>query len=104
MQGYLRAGVGTRMVFNLGSNIFNRLQRLSLLFHGQQRAGDLVRRVMTDSSCVRELVMDTFYPALTSLLSLGMMFTVMWKLDRSLAWLALCATPIHVIFIRIFTL
>jgi ATP-binding cassette subfamily B protein/subfamily B ATP-binding cassette protein MsbA len=102
MQGYVRVGIGTRMVYNLGSKIFDRLQRLSLRFHGQQRAGDLVRRVMTDSGCVRELVMDTFYPALTSLVSLGMMFAVMWKLDRSLALLALFVAPVHIFIIRLF--
>ena len=100
--GYVRNGVGKRMVYNLGLNIFDRLQRLSLGFHGRQRAGDLVRRVMTDSDCVRELVMDTFYPALTSLVSLGMMFAVMWTLDRSLALLAILVAPAHIFLIRLF--
>jgi ATP-binding cassette subfamily B protein/subfamily B ATP-binding cassette protein MsbA len=102
LQGYVRDGVGKRMVYNLGSNIFDRLLRLSLRFHGRQRAGDLVRRVMTDSDCVRELVMDTFYPALTSLVSLGMMFAVMWTLDRSLALLAILVAPAHIFLIRLF--
>jgi ATP-binding cassette subfamily B protein/subfamily B ATP-binding cassette protein MsbA len=102
IRGYFRDGVGKRMVYNLGLNIFDRLQRLSLGFHGRQRAGDLVRRVMTDSDCARELVMDTFYPALTSLVSLGMMFTVMWALDRSLAMLAILVAPAHIFLIRLF--
>jgi ATP-binding cassette subfamily B protein/subfamily B ATP-binding cassette protein MsbA len=99
--GYVRNGVGKRMVYNLGLNIFDRLQRLSLGFHGRQRAGDLVRRVMTDSDCVRELVMNTFYPALTSLVSLGMMFTIMLALDRSLAMLAILVAPAHIFLIRL---
>jgi ATP-binding cassette subfamily B protein/subfamily B ATP-binding cassette protein MsbA len=99
---YATAGIGARMVYNLGSNIFDRLQRLSLSFHHQQRAGDLVRRVMTDSSCVRELVMGTFFPALISLVSLGMMFAVMWKLDPSLALLALFVAPVHFCIIGLF--
>jgi ATP-binding cassette subfamily B protein/subfamily B ATP-binding cassette protein MsbA len=102
IQGYVSDGVGKRIVYNLGLNIFDRLQRLSLGFHVRQRAGDLVRRVMTDSDCVRELVMDTFYPALTSLVSLGMMFTVMWSLDRSLAMLAILVAPAHIFLIRLF--
>lgn len=101
IQGYVRAGVGTRMVYNLGSNLFDRLQHLSLRFHGRQRAGDLVRRVTTDSGCVRELVMGTFLPALTSVLSLCMMFAVMWRLERSLAFVALFIAPGLVFFIRL---
>ena len=101
IQGYVRAGVGARMVYNLGSNLFDRLQHLSLRFHGRQRAGDLVRRVTTDSGCVRELVMGTIFPALTSVVSLCMMFAVMWKLERSLAVLALFIAPGLVFFIRL---
>lgn len=102
IQGYASAGVGTRMVYNLGSNIFDRLQRLSLSFHHRQRAGDLIRRVITDSSCVKELVMDTFLPAITSLVSLGIMFAVMWKLDHYLALLSIFAAPLHIFLIRLF--
>jgi ATP-binding cassette subfamily B protein/subfamily B ATP-binding cassette protein MsbA len=101
-QGYVRDGVGTRIVYNLGSNIFDRLQRLSFRFYGRKRAGDLVRRVLIDSDCVRELVMDAFYPALTATVNLGLMFTVMWKLDSSLALLAIFVAPLHVFFIRLF--
>lgn len=101
IQGYVRAGVGTRMVYNLGSNLFNRLQHLSLRFHGRQRAGDLVRRVTTDSGCVRELVMRTFLPALTSVVSLCMMFAVMWRLERSLAFVALFVAPGLIFIIRL---
>jgi ATP-binding cassette subfamily B protein/subfamily B ATP-binding cassette protein MsbA len=101
VQEYVRAGVGTRMVYDLGSHLFDRLQRLSLRFHGRQRAGDLVRRVMTDTGCVKELVVGTFLPALTSLVSLLVMLAVMWKLDASLALLTVCAAPILGLFIRV---
>jgi ATP-binding cassette subfamily B protein/subfamily B ATP-binding cassette protein MsbA len=99
---YIRAGVGKRMVYNLGLSIFERIQRLSLHFHGKQRSGDLVRRVMTDSSCVRKLVLETIFPALTSLASLGMMFVVMWNMDRSLAMLSILIAPMHIFLIRMF--
>lgn len=45
--------------------------------------------------------MGTFLPALTSVVSLCMMFAVMWKLERSLAVLALFIAPGLVFFIRL---
>ena len=48
-QGYLQSGVGLRMIFDLGADLFEHLQRLSLGFHNRRRAGDLIRRVTADT-------------------------------------------------------
>ncbi|MHC4177690.1 MAG: ABC transporter ATP-binding protein, partial [Planctomycetota bacterium] len=79
-------------------DLFDHLQRLSVRFHSQQSSGDLLRRVTTDSRCVRELVMGVFIPLLTSLASLTIMFFVMWKLNPSLSSIALLvALPLPVL-------
>jgi ATP-binding cassette subfamily B protein len=102
IQSYVQAGVGSRMVYELGADLFSHLQGLSLRFHGRRPTGDLVKRVTTDSSCVRDLVMGVFVPLLTSSLSLITMFAVMWRLDRSLSLVALVAAPLLALLIRIF--
>lgn len=90
-QGYVKAGIGTRMSYDLGGELFDHLQRLSPRFHSRHKTGDLARRVINNSGCVRELVMGTLFPVITSLMTLTIMFTVMWQLDRSLSLLALLA-------------
>jgi ATP-binding cassette subfamily B protein/subfamily B ATP-binding cassette protein MsbA len=91
-QVYVKAGVGARMSYDLGAELFDHLQRLTLTFHGRHNTGDLARRVINNSGFVRDLVMGVFFPALTSLLTLAIMFAVMWRLDRSLSLLALLVT------------
>lgn len=91
LKAWLEDGVGNRMMYSLGEELFDHLQRLSLQFHNQRQSGDLVRRVTTDSSCVRELVIGVFIPVLTSLSSLVIMFSVMWHLDPMLSAIALLA-------------
>jgi ATP-binding cassette subfamily B protein/subfamily B ATP-binding cassette protein MsbA len=86
---YTRTGIGARMVYDLGADLFLRLQRLSLGFHSRQAVGDLARRVTKDTGCVRDLVLGVFLPLTTSLVSLVAMFVVIWGLDRSLALLSL---------------
>jgi ATP-binding cassette subfamily B protein len=86
---YTRAGVGARMVYDLGADLFQRLQQLSLSFHNRHAVGDLARRVTKDTGCVRDLVLGVFLPLATSLVSLVAMFVVIWGLDRSLALLSL---------------
>jgi len=94
VQQYLQVGVGARMVYALSADLFHHLQRLSLRFHGQSRTGDLVKRVTTDTGCVRELVLSAGLPLVTSLLTLGSLIAIMGTLDATLALVALVVTPL----------
>ena len=46
------AAAGQRMIYDLASHLFLRLQRVSLLFHSQRTVGDMLSRLMGDSWCV----------------------------------------------------
>lgn len=102
LQDYVGSGIGSQMSYDLGTALFDRLQHLSLGFHNQHRAGDLVRRVMTESICIRNLAIGVILPVLTSLVSLIVMFTVMWQLDRLLSLLSLLVAPPIVLLIWVF--
>ena len=100
---YLQTGARSRMVYALGAELFTHLQRLSLRFHGQQHVGDLMRRVISDSRCAGELVMDVLLPVLMSLLTLVMMFTVMWHLGSFLTLVVVLGAPVLAVLIKIFS-
>lgn len=100
-RGYAQSGVANRMVYALGADVFDRLQRLSLSFHNDKRAGDLVKCVTGDTQCVRELIFEVWVPLLTSLMNLAAMFFIMWGLDAPLSLLALCAVPGILLCIRV---
>jgi ABC-type bacteriocin/lantibiotic exporter with double-glycine peptidase domain len=89
IQNYLEAGTSTRMVYHLGADLFQHLQRRSLQYHSHQRVGDLLARVTTDTGCVRELVMDVYIPVIRSLATLIFMFLIMWRLNPTLACTAI---------------
>jgi ATP-binding cassette subfamily B protein len=101
-QSYVESGVGTQMVYSLGGELFTRLQRLSMRFHGKQRVGDLARRVVNDTVCVKALVLSVALPVLTAIITLAVMFTVMWRLDASLAVLAIVITPVTGVLMKVF--
>lgn len=88
VQEFLIAGTGSRLTFSLGAELFDHLQHLSLRYHGQQRTGDLMRRVTADSSCVRDLVLSVFLPCLSSVVTLFTMFLIMWRMDQVLSLIA----------------
>ena len=91
---YIQVGIGNRLTYDLGMDLFDHLQRLSLRFHGKQPIGDLVLRVTQNSTCVRDLVLGIYLPLLMSLASLLAMLAVMWQLDRVLSLVALFAIPL----------
>ncbi len=91
LKAYIQTGAASRMKFDLGVEIFAHLQRLSLQYHGTKPAGDLVRRVITDTDCVRHLFVLIILPTIVSVVTIITMFIVMWHLDRTLALLALVA-------------
>ena len=99
-QQQVQIGVGTRMVFDLGTRLLDHLQRASLTFHGTAQTGDLVRRVTSDSSCIRTLFIGVLLPLLTSAVTLPAMFIVMWQLDRRLSLVAAVIVPVLILLIR----
>ena len=88
---------------NWAQSLFHHLQHLSLRFHGRNSTGDLVRRITANAGCARDLVFAVFMPTFGSLLSLAMMFGIMWRLDHSLSVLALLAAPLLGVLVRLFS-
>src|SRR5579871_566455 len=93
---------GQRMVYDLGADLFRHLQRLSLIFHSRRPVGDLVGRVTGDAYCVQLLVSSALLPLLQALLTLVIMFGIMWRLEPTMTLLSLSVTPFLMLIIRFF--
>jgi ATP-binding cassette subfamily B protein/subfamily B ATP-binding cassette protein MsbA len=93
---------GQRMTYDLGADLFLHLQRQSLLFHSRRPVGDTLARVPGDPSCVQVLVTAAVLPLAQSLVSLVVMFAIMWQLQPQLTLLSLTVVPFMVLCIRIF--
>lgn len=102
LKGYIQAGAGNRMVYTLAGDLFDHLQRRSLVFHTNHRAGDLIRRVTADTSCVKELVLNVLLPLASSLVTVVSMFYVMWFLNHGLALFAVALVIPLAVLIRMF--
>jgi ATP-binding cassette subfamily B protein/subfamily B ATP-binding cassette protein MsbA len=101
LQRYVEVGAGSRMVYALASDLFHHLQRRSLLAHYQGQAGDLVKRVTSDTGCARELVIQVLIPSMRSVVTLLGMFAIMWQLDRRLAIFAVTLSVPLIFIIRL---
>src|SRR5947209_7179517 len=97
---YFSLRIGQRMVFELASDLFSHLQRLSLIFHSRRALGDTIQRVTGDSYCVSTLMTDALIPAVQAVVMLGAMFFVMWSLEPTLTLVALSVLPFLAVVIR----
>ena len=84
---------GQRMVFDLATDLFGHLQRLSMRFHSRHSVGDSIRRVTSDCGCVAVIVRDALLPVITAVATLVVMFVILWQLDATLAMLSLAVVP-----------
>jgi ATP-binding cassette subfamily B protein len=96
---YVQSGVAVRVAYRLGADLFERLQRQSLLFHSRHQAGDLVRRVTNDSRCAKDLLIDVCLPVQTAVVTLATMFIVMLRMDITLSLIAMLVVP-AIIFVQ----
>ena len=89
----LQVGIGQKMVLDLQRDLFEHLQKLSLRYHQQAGTGDALYRLDSDSYCVSNIIMNGLFPLASSVLTLGLMFLILFQLEWSLALLSLIVVP-----------
>ena len=99
---YANISFGQRLVYTLAADLFAKLQQLSLAFHSSKSVGDNIRRVTSDCSCISVIVKDAILPVISSLVTLGAMFGIMWKIDSKLTLLALSVVPYMILVFRFY--
>jgi len=90
---YSNISLGQRMTYDLAGDLFAKLQQLSLHFHARKSVGDNIRRVTSDCGCAAIIVKDALLPAVSSVVSLVLMFGILWRIDVKLTLAAVAVVP-----------
>ncbi|MGZ4962272.1 MAG: ABC transporter ATP-binding protein [Limisphaerales bacterium] len=90
---YANISFGQRIVYDLAADLFAKLQHLSLRFHASKSVGDNIRRVTSDCNCVSVIVKDAVLPLVSALVTLVMMFVILWSIDTTLTLLSIAIVP-----------
>lgn len=88
---------GRRMVYDVATDLFSRLQRRSLLFHKRTPIGDTMGRVTVDSWCVYQLVDTLIFAPGSALLTMAAMIVMMVQLDLSMTLVAVAVAPFMIL-------
>lgn len=85
--------VGNRTLTQVRNDLYEKLQSLSLGFHGRARSGDLLVRVISDVGLLQEIAVTAVLPLLANILILVLMAALMLWLNWQLALVALAPLP-----------
>ncbi len=98
---YANVSLGQRMVYDLASDLFAKLQQLSLRFHAGRFVGDNIRRVTADCTCVSIIVKDALLPVISSVITVVVMFDILWRIDPTLTLIALAVVPYMLVIFQL---
>jgi len=94
LQGYLMGWVGQNTLARMRSQIFRKLQRLSLRFFDRHDSGDLMSRLVNDVDTISNLLSMGLVQAISGILSLGGILMAMFGLYWPLALAASSVIPV----------
>jgi len=93
VQLYFAASIGQNLSARLRQKLFDHLQHLSLSWHGQQKTGDLVQRLVANVADIEKLVTDGLVDMLSSILTLVGMVLVLFLVNWQFTLLSLLVVP-----------
>jgi ATP-binding cassette, subfamily B, bacterial len=96
----VQVDTGQRMVYDLRYRLFNHLQALGLHHHVTTSTSDAVYRVDVDAYSIENLVMSGIFPLATAVTTLVVMFTILARLDLTVALLSLTVIPFLYLCLR----
>ena len=92
--GYFLTRIGLRALLDLRTQLYTCLQSLPLHFHDRRRSGDSIYRVAYDSQAIQTLFNRGFATVFGASITLIGTFSVMFAMDRKLAFCSLAVVPL----------
>ena len=102
VQVYLVSKTGYELAAMLRKEIFSHLQRLSLSFHTRARSGELLMKVASDTTVIRDCFADWGIRSVYQSLMVGGMLVVMAAINWRLSLVVLASLPVlYVVLARL---
>jgi ABC-type multidrug transport system fused ATPase/permease subunit len=99
---YLAQWVSNRVLYDIREKTYNHIQKLSLSYFHNHKAGEIISRVINDveqtKSFVETGLMNVWLDSITILIALSFMFTMDWKLTL----VSICMFPFYGFAVKFF--
>ncbi len=99
---YFAQHVSNKVLFDIRKEIYSHLQRLSLKYYANTRAGEVISRVINDVEQTKNFVMTGLMNVWLDLATIVIAVFIMLAMDVKLTLVALIAFPFYAISVRFF--
>lgn len=101
-RGFIMAHLGQSLIFDMRSQVYSHLQKLSLKYFEDRQTGDVMSRVVNDVNSLERVIVDPVLGLITDLCTLGwiLYFCLTW--DWVLTLIALSAGPLLILLTYFF--
>ena len=93
-QTFITSRIGYQMVYRLRRELFAHLQQLSLSYHARARTGELLTKVVSDTTALKDVFAESALTFGSHLLTVIGMFIVMFALNWRLSMVVLASFPV----------
>lgn len=100
---YLTTTVGQWVAHDLRLMLYHRIQRLSLIEHGESRTGDMISRVTSDIDAIQDFINSALLGIVVNLLTLVGMIGVMLYFNWRFTLIALAMAPVLGLVVYFYT-
>ncbi len=101
--GWVWETTGLRMSQEVATDVFDRLQRLSPLYHSARHVGDSLTRLTTDSYAIYTATNAVVVSPVLHVLTIATVTLSAWRLDAGLTAVALATAPVLALVSRRYT-
>jgi ABC-type multidrug transport system fused ATPase/permease subunit len=92
-QSFITSRIGYELVYRLRSELFGHLQQLSLSYHARVRTGELLTKVVSDTSALKDVFAESALTFTSHLLTVIGMFIIMFTLNWRMGLIVLATFP-----------
>ncbi|MBI3972126.1 MAG: ABC transporter ATP-binding protein [Chloroflexi bacterium] len=94
---YIITWVGQHVLYLLGSDLFQHVQRLGLRFYEKREAGDIMSRLTNDINVLQQTLYGNTISSIVGVLNLSVYFVILLSLNWRLTLLIVCTAPAMVV-------
>jgi ATP-binding cassette, subfamily B, bacterial len=91
---FITSRIGYELVYSLRRELFAHLQQLSLSYHARARTGELLTKVVSDTTAMKDVFAESALIFASHLLTVVGMFIVMFALNWKLSLVVLATFPL----------
>ncbi|MEK4427053.1 ABC transporter ATP-binding protein [Solibacillus sp. FSL K6-1523] len=99
---YFAQNLSNNILFDIRKELYGHLQKLSLKYYANTRAGEVISRVINDVEQTKNFVMTGLMNLWLDLVTIIIVVAIMFKMDVKLTLVSLIALPFYMISVKYF--